>query len=293
MKTLHRVADLHGELSEWRTRHETVALVPTMGNLHAGHISLVERARHLAECVVVSVFVNPLQFGPKEDFERYPRTLEADAALLRQTGADLLFAPAVADMYPGGYPPVTTVRVGGPLTGILDGEFRPGHFEGVATVVNILFNLVQPAVALFGEKDWQQLQVIRRMVADLGLPLRVNGAPTLRDADGLALSSRNQYLGPQERAIAPRLYAALCAIGEAIAAGRRDFAALCAQQRAVLEAAGFRAQYLEVRAPDLAPPDPQAGAWVVLAAAYLGSTRLIDNLQVRAPDVAVQRAMPE
>jgi pantoate--beta-alanine ligase len=287
MRTVHRVHDLHHELGTWRARRENVVLVPTMGNLHAGHLSLVERARRLGECVVVSIFVNPLQFGPNEDFQRYPRTLEADTALLRQAGVDLLFAPAVEDMYPAGYPPATTVRVGGPLTAILDGEFRPGHFEGVATVVNILFNLVRPDVAVFGEKDWQQLQVIRRMVADLGMPLRLRGAETLRDADGLAMSSRNQYLSPQERVLAPRLYAALQAIGAAVAEGRRDFAALCDEQKSALQAAGFRPQYLEVRAPDLSPPAADAASWVVLVAAYLGSTRLIDNLQLRPePPVA-------
>ena len=178
MRTVHRVADLQAELGEWRARGESVVLVPTMGNLHAGHLSLVQKARQMGECVVVSVFVNPLQFGPGEDFERYPRTLDNDAALLRQAGADLLFAPAVADVYPGGYPPATTVRVGGPLTEVLEGHFRPGHFDGVATVVNILFNLVRPDAAVFGEKDWQQLQVIRRMAADLGLRLRIAGMPT-------------------------------------------------------------------------------------------------------------------
>ena len=281
MRIIHRVADLHTELAEWRARRESIALVPTMGNLHGGHLSLVQRARELGECVVVSVFVNPLQFGPNEDFQRYPRTLDADAALLRQAGADLLFAPAVEDVYPAGYPPATTVRVGGTLTEILDGHFRPGHFEGVATVVNILFNLVRPDVAVFGEKDWQQLQVIRRMVADLGMPLRIAGAQTLRDADGVALSSRNQYLNPAERVLAPRLPAVLNAIGEGLAAGRRDFETLCAEQRAVLEAAGFRPQYLEVRAPDLGAPRADARSFTVLAAAYLGTTRLIDNVQVR------------
>lgn len=286
MRTIHTVSDLHTELAEWRSRRETVALVPTMGNLHSGHLSLVERARQLGECVVVSVFVNPLQFGPNEDFQRYPRTLEADAKLLREAGVDLLFAPAVSDVYPAAYPPVTTVRVGGAVTEILDGHFRPGHFEGVATVVNILFNLVRPDVAVFGEKDWQQLQVIRRMVADLGMPLRIAGAQTLRDADGLALSSRNQYLNPQERALAPRLYAALAAIGEGLTTGRRDFAALCAEQWAALESAGFRPQYLEVRAPDLGPPQADAVAFAILVAAHLGTTRLIDNLQIRVDEPA-------
>jgi pantoate--beta-alanine ligase len=281
LRIVHRVADLHAELAEWRARRETVALVPTMGNLHAGHLSLVQRARELGECVAVSIFVNPLQFGPNEDFARYPRTLDADVALLRQAGADVVFAPAVEDMYPGGYPPATTVRVGGELTAILDGHYRPGHFEGVATVVNILFNLVRPDVAVFGEKDWQQLQVIRRMVADLAMPLRVAGAPTLRDSDGLALSSRNQYLQPPERALAPRLYAALQAVGEGLRAGRRDFEALCAEQRTVLESAGFHPQYLEVRSPELAAPRADGSSFAVLVAAHLGTTRLIDNLQVR------------
>jgi pantoate--beta-alanine ligase len=280
MRIVHSVSDLHAELAEWRARGESVALVPTMGNLHAGHLSLVQRARQMGECVVVSVFVNPLQFGPGEDFERYPRTLEADATLLREAGADVLFAPAVSDMYPGGYPPATTVSVGGPLTQVLEGQFRPGHFDGVATIVNILFNLVRPDAAVFGEKDWQQLQVIRRMAADLGLRLRIAGAPTLRDIDGLALSSRNQYLDAAERAAAPRLYQALQAVGAGLQAGRRDFAALCAEQKAALENAGFRPQYLEVRAPDLAEPRTDGIAFAVVAAAFLGKTRLIDNLQL-------------
>ncbi|MDR3418387.1 MAG: pantoate--beta-alanine ligase [Nevskia sp.] len=281
IRTVHHVTELQAELAEWRARRESIALVPTMGNLHAGHLSLVQRAHQLGECVVVSVFVNPLQFGPGEDFERYPRTLEADAALLRQAGAHVLFAPAVADMYPGGYPPLTTVRVGGSLTDILDGHFRPGHFDGVATVVNILFNLVRPDVAVFGEKDWQQLQVIRRMVADLGMAVRVVGVPTARDADGLALSSRNQYLGAAERALAPRLYAALQAVAAGIEAGRRDFEVLCLEQKRALEAEGFRPQYLEVRSQDLSPARAEATAFVALVAAYLGGTRLIDNLSLR------------
>jgi pantoate--beta-alanine ligase len=281
MRLVHSVSELHAELEEWRARRERVALVPTMGNLHSGHLSLVRRARELGECVAVSVFVNPLQFGPKEDYSRYPRTLEADAALLRQAGADLLFAPTVADVYPGGYPPATVVQVGGTLTEVLDGAFRPGHFAGVATVVNILFNLIRPDAAVFGEKDWQQLQVIRRMVADLGLPVRVVGEPTSRAEDGLALSSRNQYLSAEERARAPRLHAGLRAIAARIQAGRRDFAALCAEQAAALDAAGFRTQYLEVRAPDLAPATAEASSLVILAAAHLGTTRLIDNLPLR------------
>ena len=281
MRLVHSVSDLHAELGEWRARRESVALVPTLGNLHAGHLSLVHRARKLGECVAVSVFVNPLQFGPKEDFSRYPRTLEADAELLRGAGADLLFAPTVEDIYPGGYPPATLVQVGGLLTEVLDGALRPGHFTGVATVVNILFNLVRPDVAVFGEKDWQQLQVVRRMVADLGLPVRIVGEPTARADDGLALSSRNQYLSTAERARAPKLQAVLRAIAAEIQAGRRDFAALCAELSAALDAEGFRTQYLEVRAPDLAPAQAEASSYVILVAAYLGTTRLIDNLSLR------------
>jgi pantoate--beta-alanine ligase len=281
MRVVHTVAGLQTELSEWHRRRESIALVPTMGNLHAGHLSLVRRARDLAECVVVSVFVNPLQFGPQEDFERYPRTLEADTRLLEEGGADVLFAPPVAEIYPGGFPPATTVAPVGLLAETLDGAHRPGHFGGVATVVNILFNLVRPDVAVFGEKDWQQLQVIRRMVADLGMPLRIVGVPTERAPDGLALSSRNQYLSADDRARAPLLHAALQKIAALLQEGRRDFSVLCAEQRHSLESAGFRPQYLEVRAPDLAPPRAEAAAFVILAAAFLGATRLIDNLQTR------------
>jgi pantoate--beta-alanine ligase len=280
VRIVHRVADLHAELSEWRAARESVALVPTMGNLHEGHLSLVRRARELGEHVVVSVFVNPLQFGPREDYARYPRTLEDDARLLQGGAVELLFAPTVEEMYRGGYPPATTVRIAGPLAEQLEGAFRPGHFDGVATVVNILFNLVQPELAVFGEKDWQQLAVIRRMVDDLGLPVRVVGAPTLRADDGLALSSRNQYLSAQERTLAPRLQAAVQAVAGAIRSGRRDFEAICAEQSTLLAAHGFGPQYLVVRAPDLSPPVVDARRYVVLCAASLGATRLIDNLPV-------------
>jgi len=281
MRTVRSVGELHAALAAWRAAREPVALVPTMGNLHAGHLALVRRARELAAHVVVSVFVNPLQFGPSEDYARYPRTLDADARLLEGEGVELLWAPAVEDVYPGGYPPATKVRLAGALAEQLEGAHRPGHFEGVATVVSILFNRVRPELAVFGEKDWQQLAVIRRMVTDLGWDVRIVGVPTCRAADGLALSSRNQYLSAEERARAPALHAALQAIATQLRAGRRDFDPLCAQQRARLEARGFRPQYLEVRSPDLAPPQANAREFVVLAAAYLGTTRLIDNLPVR------------
>jgi pantoate--beta-alanine ligase len=280
MKTVHTVAELRSEVAAARRSGRTIALVPTMGNLHAGHASLVRTAAAGGAFVVASVFVNPLQFGVNEDFSRYPRTLEADAALLRDEGAALLFAPTVETMYPLGFPPATTVQVSGAITDQLEGEFRSGHFAGVATVVSILFNQVQPDVAVFGEKDYQQLQLIRRMAADLGLPVRVQGAPTLRADDGLALSSRNQYLQADERGRACRLYQALQAVAAGLRQGRRDFEALCDAELAALRQAGFVPQYLAVRAPDLTAPAATAADFVILGAAILGSTRLIDNIQV-------------
>jgi len=281
MHVVHTVAELHSTLLPWRTARESIAFVPTMGNLHAGHVSLVGKARELGECVVVSIFVNPLQFGPTEDFDKYPRTLEADTQLLQQAGVDVVFAPAVADMYPGGYPPATTVSVGGPLTEILCAPYRPGHFAGVATVVNILFNHVRPDIAVFGEKDYQQLAVIRRMTADLGLGIRIVGAPTLRDPDGLAMSSRNQYLSADERKRAPKLHETLQWVASQLREGRRDFAALSQEAQGRLAKARFNPQYVDVRTPDLEAPGEGARAFVVLAAAYLGTTRLIDNVVAR------------
>lgn len=281
MHIVHRVSELHATLQPWRAAREGVAFVPTMGNLHAGHLSLVARARELGECVVVSIFVNPLQFGPSEDFDKYPRTLAADTRLLEQAGVNVVFAPSVQDLYPGGFPPATTISVGGELTEILCAPFRPGHFTGVATIVNILFNVVAPDVAVFGEKDYQQLAVIRRMAADLGLAIRVIGAPTLRDPDGLAMSSRNQYLSAEERARAARLYETLQWVGQQLRDGRRDFASLSQQAQALLVKAGFNPQYVEIRTPALDAPDDSSKDFVVLAAAYLGKTRLIDNVSVR------------
>ncbi|HUR42329.1 MAG TPA: pantoate--beta-alanine ligase [Verrucomicrobiae bacterium] len=281
MLTVHTVAELHAALQPWRRAGDTTAFVPTMGNLHAGHGSLVDKARELGECVVVSIFVNPLQFGPKEDFEKYPRTLEADGRLLDKAGVDVVFAPSVRDLYPGGYPPATTVSVDGPLTKVLCAPFRPGHFTGVATIVNILFNVVRPDIAVFGEKDYQQLAVIRRMVADLGLAIRIVGAPTLRDADGLALSSRNQYLSSDERLRAARLHETLQWVAGELRGGRRDFAMLSQEAQGRLAKARFNPQYVEVRTTDLDAPGENPAELVVLAAAYLGTTRLIDNVAVR------------
>ena len=281
MQVVHTTAELHAALEPWRRARETIAFVPTMGNLHAGHASLVDKARELGECTVVSIFVNPLQFGPHEDFDKYPRTLEADCKLLEKAKTDVVWAPSVQDMYPGGYPPATTVTVHGPLTEVLCAPFRPGHFAGVATVVNILFNRVMPDIAVFGEKDYQQLAVIRRMVADLGLPVRVVGAPTLREDDGLAMSSRNQYLSAEERKRAARLHEVLHWVAGGVRAGRRDYPTLSKEGQALLVKAGFNPQYLEVRAGDLGAPDEKTRDFVVLTAAFMGTTRLIDNVQVR------------
>lgn len=276
MLTVHSVAELRAQVAAWKRAGERIGLVPTMGNLHDGHLQLVARAREAATRVVASVFVNPLQFGPNEDFDRYPRTLPEDAVKLAAAGCDLLFAPSVAEMYPRGREGLSGVRVPA-LSEILEGQFRPGFFDGVATVVSILFNQVQPDVAVFGQKDWQQLQVVRRMVADLHMPIEIIGLPTMRAADGLALSSRNQYLSADERRLAPLLNAALVEIETALRAGRRDFETLQQAQLRALAANGYVPQYLEIRAPDLGAAAADAREWVVLVAAFLGRTRLIDN----------------
>lgn len=278
MRVARDIAALEAALAPWRAAGDTIVLVPTMGNLHEGHLSLVDRARTLGDRVVVTLFVNPMQFGPGEDFERYPRTFEDDRRLLEVRGADLLFAPETAELYPRGHGDATAVEVPG-LSGILCGAFRPGHFRGVATVVAKLYNLVRPQVAVFGEKDYQQLVILRRMTEDLNFPVRVVGAPTVREPDGLAMSSRNRYLTPEERARAPVLYRTLQATVERVRSGVRDLAAVESEAMAALEAAGFRPEYVSVRrAGDLAPPGPDDRALVVLAAAHLGAARLIDNI---------------
>lgn len=283
METLTALAALRGAVARFRAAGERVALVPTMGNLHRGHLALVARARAAAERVVVTVFVNPTQFGPGEDFATYPRTPEADAAALAAAGCDVLFLPPVAEVYAGGAAGATRVEVPG-LSSILCGAFRPGHFAGVTSVVARLLNMVGPEVAIFGEKDYQQLAIIRRMVRDLHLPVRIIGLPTVREADGLALSSRNQYLTPAERVVAPRLAAVLGAVAAALAAGRRDFAALEADAVAGLAAAGFRPDYVAIRrAADLGEPVAGDADLVVLGAAWLGRARLIDNRVLTGP----------
>jgi pantoate--beta-alanine ligase len=279
MRIVQSIEELRAQVNAWRRAGERVALVPTMGNLHAGHVDLVDRARGHADHVVVSVFVNPLQFGQNEDFDRYPRSPEEDAGKLLAAGTDVLFMPTVTEVYPQGLAAQTRIEVPG-VSDILCGAFRPGHFSGVVTVVNMLFNMVQPDVALFGEKDYQQLHVIRCMVRDLHLPVQVVGVPTVRDADGLALSSRNQYLNAEERQRAPVLYRTLQAAAAQLQSGERDLEALKRQGGEALRAAGFRPDYYEILRPDLRPPEPADRALVILVAAWLGNARLLDNLCV-------------
>ncbi len=270
------------ELSRhWRCRGERIGLVPTMGNLHAGHLALVDQLAGEVDRLVVSIFVNPLQFGPEEDYDAYPRTLEADLEALQGRGVDAVFAPSAGEMYPHGAP-LTHVDIPA-LTGTLCGLDRPGHFAGVAVVVLKLLHLVEPDVAAFGAKDYQQLQVVRRAAADLDLPVAIRAVPTVREADGLALSSRNAYLDAEQRRRAPALYAALAELAEALAQGRRDFAALEAQGRERLTAAGFDAvDYVAIRrCDDLAEPTGEEPRLVCLGAARLGAARLIDNVEAR------------
>ncbi|MCP1375530.1 pantoate--beta-alanine ligase [Dyella lutea] len=278
MQTVHDAGALRAVVRGWRAAGQTVGFVPTMGNLHAGHFSLVRLARARADRVVASVFVNPTQFGPSEDFSRYPRTLVQDQAGLAEHDCDLLFAPDVATMYP--YGAEHTVRLSVPqITETLEGAHRPGHFDGVATIVCKLFNLVQPDLAVFGQKDFQQLKVIERMVRDLALPVKVIAAPTQRAADGLALSSRNQYLSEAERALAPRIHQVLVQMRDMLGKGH---APKVLEQAAAgqLERAGFVPDYVAIRrVDDLAEPEAGERAGLVgLVAARLGSTRLIDNL---------------
>lgn len=280
MQTVTTIAEVRSLVAAWRAAGLRVAFVPTMGNLHAGHIHLVTEARQRADRVVASIFVNPLQFGPSEDFAAYPRTLAADQEKLAAAGCDLLFAPSEQEMYPLGRAGLTFVEVPG-VSDILCGAFRPGHFRGVATVVSKLFNIVQPDVALFGEKDFQQLLVIRLMVRDLNMGLEIVGVPTVREADGLAMSSRNGYLGAEERKLATEVYATLLALAAQLRDGVHDYAALEAAAVARLERAGFRPDYVSVRrAEDLGAPQAGERRLVALAAARLGKTRLIDNLLI-------------
>jgi pantoate--beta-alanine ligase len=280
MNTVKTVRELRAAVARARSEGKRIGLAPTMGNLHSGHAALITKAAQRADFVVATIFVNPLQFGANEDLATYPRTLAADQEKLLQAGCHLLFTPTVEEMYPHGMSDQTLVSVP-VLSEGLCGASRPGHFDGVATVVSKLFNMVQPDLAVFGEKDFQQLTVIRALVRDLNMPIQIIGEPTVRDTDGLALSSRNGYLTPEQRAIAPALYQVITRIGAAIRGGDRDFAQLLETGKRDLAAKGLRPDYLEVReAAQLRPATAADTDLVILAAAFLGTTRLIDNLHL-------------
>lgn len=283
MHTITSIVELRGYLDRGRSDEMRTALVPTMGNLHEGHLTLVRAARGRAQRVVVSIFVNPMQFGSGEDLASYPRTLAQDRDAVEAEGAQVLFLPDPGEVYPRGLESTTRVEVP-EVSHILCGEFRPGHFVGVTTVVNILFNIVRPQVAVFGLKDYQQFLVIQRMVNELHMPVELVGVPTVREPDGLAMSSRNRYLTPGERARAPALYRMLESMAERIRSGERDFAGLEREGLQVLEAAGFVPEYFTVRsARTLDPAVTDDGNLVLLTAARLGSARLIDNLLLDPP----------
>ena len=280
METVTHISAVRGRVRAWRAAAERVVFVPTMGNLHAGHVSLIETARRHGERFVASIFVNPMQFGPNEDFAHYPRTPREDESMLAAAGCDLMFTPEVGEIYPHGSERATRVEVPG-LSRILEGEFRPGHMEGVSTVVAKLFHIVEPDVAVFGEKDFQQLAIIRRAVADLCMPMAIVGVPTVREPDGLAMSSRNRYLTPADRAAAPRIHAELARARDAVAAGERNYAKLEEAGRTALERSGFRPDYFAVRdAITLQAPTADSRQLVILTAARIGKARLIDNVTV-------------
>jgi pantoate--beta-alanine ligase len=285
---LPSIALLRARIASWRAAASSIALVPTMGALHAGHISLATIARQAAERTIVSIFVNPKQFAPGEDFDRYPRTFEADLDKLGAAGVDAVFAPPVSEIYPPGF--ATTITLAGPAAAGLEDRFRPTHFQGVATVVAKLLIAAAPDVAIFGEKDFQQLRVIGRLVADLALPVDIIGAPIAREKDGLAMSSRNAYLSAAERSVAPALHAILRQCEAAIRGGEA-VASVLEAGRADAAAAGFVLDYLELRdAETLAPVDgPSDRPCRLLVAAYLGRTRLIDNIAILAADAETER----
>lgn len=278
MNTVHTIAQLRAAVARARQEGKRIGLVPTMGNLHDGHLALVQKALESTDYVVVSIFVNPLQFGPNEDLDSYPRTLAADQSKLLDVGANLIFAPTAKEMYPDGMDGHTRIRV--PLVSEgLCGANRPGHFEGVATVVSKLLNMTQPDLAVFGKKDYQQLAVIRKMAQDLCMPVQIMGETIVRDEDGLALSSRNGFLSAAERQLAPRLYQALQQVAGQIQGGRRDYPAVLDEARQQLAEAGMRPDYLELRDPlSLKPVTADNKSLIVLVAAFVGTTRLIDNL---------------
>lgn len=274
--------ELREHLKDWRRSGDHIALVPTMGNLHDGHVKLIKLAREHAERVVVSVFVNPTQFDSDEEYENYPRTIKRDKRRLQRARVDALFAPEVDAIYPFGVDTAASVTVP-VLTAEFCGELKPNHFDGVTSVAARLMSLVQPDVAVFGQKDYQELLIVRRLVEDMGMPLKVVSAPTEREEDGLAMSSRNQFLSEQERKIAPELFRTLADTAAAIEAGDDDYAALEARALARLEDAGFAPDYVNIRrAEDLEAPSEEVDDLIVLASAKLGKARLIDNVIIHA-----------
>ncbi|MGF1545790.1 MAG: pantoate--beta-alanine ligase [Thiotrichales bacterium] len=278
MRTIRNPEQLRLALRGERLNRRNIALVPTMGNLHQGHLDLVRRARQLSDCVVVSLFVNPLQFDREADLRAYPRTLENDTRMLLEAKVNYLFAPGQEDMYPAGQEQDVRVKVGG-VASRLEGQFRLGHFDGVATVVTKLFNIVQPDIAVFGEKDYQQLQVVNLLVRDLNLPIKIVALKTTREPDGLAMSSRNGRLTRTQRLVAPRLYKILQFIEKAVRSGRFDLRKLEDQALSLLRKAGFRPEYVEIcHAQTLRPAAQSDRRLVILAAAWLGEIRLIDNI---------------
>ncbi len=277
IQVFKELAALRAQVQEWKQQGLRVALVPTMGNLHGGHHALVQLARQYADKVVASIFVNPTQFGPNEDYSRYPRTPDADVAGLAQVGCDAVWLPSVETMYPLGVALTTQVRAPG-ISEVLEGAHRPGHFDGVCTVVARLFLQVQPDVAVFGRKDYQQFAVLRQMVAELSFPIQMVGADIVREADGLAKSSRNQYLDADQRQVATTLHRVLAGMREGYVAGHAR-AQIEADAAAALQAAGFSVDYAVLRTTDLLEPPHEGGPRVALLAARLGSTRLIDNLE--------------
>ncbi len=279
MRVFESIVELREQVLNWKMQGLKVGFVPTMGNLHAGHLSLVSLLQAQCDKVIVSIFVNPMQFGPNEDFERYPRTFQADQQQLSSVNVDAIFIPSVEQMYPHGILQ-TVVSVPYRLTGLLEGASRPGHFDGVSTVVTKLFNMVQPDLAVFGQKDYQQLRVIQTMVTELAMPITILVAPISRAEDGLALSSRNQYLSDDQRAIAPKLNAVLLDIAHALRSGSRDFKALTNVAIQSLLLAGFDSvDYVKICDPQsLLDASPNQSQFVILAVASLGNTRLLDNI---------------
>lgn len=282
MQSVSEIKSLRSQIKAWRQQGLSIAFVPTMGNLHQGHFSLVEKAKTLADKVVVSIFVNPMQFGANEDLDSYPRTLDADKQGLAEIGTALVFTPTVDVMYPNGLAAQSYVDVPDISMGYCGGA-RPGHFKGVATVVTKLFNMVQPDFACFGEKDFQQLQVIRVMVRDLSMPIEIIGVPTQREISGLAMSSRNGYLSEQEKDTAKVLYQTLLNAGQSLEQGNKAFEAIELEAKQALEQAGLKPDYFAIAEKDnLKPATLETKEFVILAAAFLGKVRLIDNLQVSA-----------